>query len=86
VVRVRPVNRHPPTFRRRRYVFTLPNVTVLAAGSVVGAVDAADADTGELGRVEYFLSGDSDLAAFQVPLLLLFYNPGSMCVGGVAQW
>ena len=66
LITVKPVNQHPPTFRRRQYVFTLPNVTVLGAGVVVGAVDATDADSGDYGEVQYFLSGDSNLDAFEV--------------------
>jgi len=66
VVKVQPVNWHLPTFRRREYVFTLPNVTVLAAGDVVGAVDAMDADPGDFGVVQYFLAGDSNLGVFAV--------------------
>lgn len=66
VVRVRPVNRYSPTFRRRQYVFTLPNVTVLTAGDVVGAVHATDADSGDYVDVQYFLVGDSNLGAFAV--------------------
>jgi len=66
VINVRAVNQNAPTFRRRQYVFTLPNVTVLTAGVVVGAVDATDADSGDHGEVLYFLSGDSNLGAFAV--------------------
>jgi len=65
-VNVKPVNHYPPMFRRRQYVFTLPNVTVLTAGVVVGAVDATDADSGYYGEMQYFLSGDSNLGAFAV--------------------
>ena len=66
VVKVRVVNRFSPMFRRRQYVFTLPNVTILTAGMVVGAVDATDADTGGYVDVQYFLMGDSNLGAFAV--------------------
>ena len=66
VVHVKPVNRHSPTFDRRQYVFTLPNVTVLTAGVVVGAVHARDADPGHYGELHYFLSGDSNLGPFAV--------------------
>lgn len=66
IINVKPINQHPPTFRRRQYVFTLPNVTVLGASVVVGAVDATDADSGDYGEMQYFLSGDSNLGAFEV--------------------
>jgi len=65
-VQVKPVNWHAPMFSRRQYVFTLPNVTVLAADTVVGAVDATDADSGQYGEVQYFLVGDSRLNPFKV--------------------
>jgi len=65
-VHVKPVNHHSPAFRRRQYVFTLPNVTVLTAGVVVGAVDATDSDSGVHGELQYFLSGDSNLGIFTV--------------------
>lgn len=63
LVRVRPLNRRAPMFRRREYVFTLPNVTVLSAGLVIGAVDVLPADWDE---VLYSMVANSNLGVFSV--------------------
>ena len=62
------INNHSPVFGQPLYTFHVAENDLTAEmGQLVGRVTATDGDSGENGRISYFITARSDSALFDIP-------------------